>query len=266
VNSDEGEQKVSVQLDLSGKTAVITGGARGIGAAISLLYASAGAKVVIAHLPIPQDVDGARKVKEKIISAGGICVCMEADVTSHEQMESLARACSRDLGGVDILVNSAGFTRQAGLEQLTVEAWRQGVDVNLSGAFIATRAVVSQMISRKSGRIIYIGSAGSITGGGGSAAYSAAKAGINGLVRALSKELAPCGITVNAILPAIIETDLLRDRQPDPTKRQDYTKRIPVGRLGQPEDVAYMALFLATPLSGYISGQNIIVDGGSTYA
>ncbi len=257
---------MSVDLDLSGKTAVVTGGARGIGAAISVLFAAAGAKVVVGHLPIPQDVEGARAVKERIDAAGGSCVCMEADITSAEQMESLARACEKDLGGIDILVNSAGFTRPAGVEKLTVEAWRQGIDVNLSGAYVATHAVVPQMLGRKHGRIIYIGSAGSITGGGGSAAYSAAKAGINGLVRALSKELAPKGITVNAILPAIIETDLLKDRQPDPTKRQEYTKRIPVGRLGQPEDVAYMALFLATELAGYISGQNIIVDGGSTYA
>ncbi len=191
---------------------------------------------------------------------------MEADITSPEQMEALALNCKKQFGGVDILVNSAGFTRAAKMDELSVDSWRQGIDVNLSGAFIASRAVVPQMVSRKGGRIIYIGSAGSITGGGGSAAYSAAKAGINGLVRALSKELAPRGITVNAILPAIIETDLLRDRQPDPAKRNDYIKRIPVGRLGQPEDVAYMALFLATSFAGYVSGQNIIVDGGSTYA
>ena len=114
---------------------------------------------------------------------------LEADITSAEQMESLTRVCEKDLSGVDILVNSAGFTRTAGMEQLSVEAWRQSIDVNLSGAFVATRAVVPQMLRRGGGRIIYIGSAGSITGGGGSAAYSAAKAGINGLVRALSREL-----------------------------------------------------------------------------
>jgi 3-oxoacyl-[acyl-carrier protein] reductase len=257
---------VSVELDLSGTTAVITGGARGIGAAISILYASAGAKVVVAHLPIPQDVEGAREVQKRITESGGTCVCREADITSPEQMEALALDCKEKLGGIDILVNSAGFTRPARIDELSVDAWRQGIEVNLSGAFIATRAVVPHMISRKRGRVIYIGSAGSITGGGGSASYSAAKAGINGLVRELSKELAPRGITVNAILPAIIETDLLRDRQPDPEKRNDFIKRIPVGRLGQPEDVAYMALFLATSFAGYISGQNIIVDGGSTYA
>ena len=257
---------MSVELDLSGKTAVVTGGARGIGAAISVLYASAGARVVVCHLPIPRDVEGARAVREQISIAGGACQCVEADITSPEQMAKLALNCKEEFGGIDILVNSAGFTRPSKIDELGIDAWRQGIEVNLSGAFYATRAIVPHMISGKQGRIIYIGSAGSITGGGGSASYSAAKAGINGLVRALSKELAPRGITVNAILPAIIETDLLRDRQPDSARRNDYIKRIPVGRLGQPEDVAYMALFLASPSAGYISGQNIIVDGGSTYA
>jgi NAD(P)-dependent dehydrogenase (short-subunit alcohol dehydrogenase family) len=121
------------------------------------------------------------------------------------------------------------------------------------------------MISRGEGRIIYIGSAGSITGGGGSAAYSAAKAGINGLVRALSKELAPQGITVNAVLPALIETDLLRDKEPDLQKRKKYIDRIPVGRFGTPEDVAYTVMFLASEYAGFITGQNIIVDGGATF-
>jgi 3-oxoacyl-[acyl-carrier protein] reductase len=259
------ERKVDVTFDLTGKTAIVTGGARGIGAAISVLYAAAGANVVIGHLPIPEDIEGAKRVEERIQDSAGTCATFEADVTAPEQMSALCERCVELFGGIDILVNSAGFTRPTKIEDLTADAWRKGIDVNLSGAFYATSAVVRHMIARKQGRIIYIGSAGSITGGGGSAPYSAAKAGINGLVRAMSKELAPRGITVNAILPALIETDLLRDRQPNPEKRNQYIERIPVGRLGQPEDVAYLALFLACPFAGYISGQNIIVDGGSTY-
>lgn len=257
---------MSVQLDLSGRTALVTGGARGIGAEICRIYALAGANVIVAHLPVALDVEGARMVREDIEGGGGRCICVEADVTCPDQMDALVKRCSQEFDPIDILVNSAGFARPAGIDELTVDGWRQGIEVNLTGAYIATRAVARQMAARRQGRIIYIGSAGSITGGGGSASYSAAKAGINGLVRALSKELAPQGITVNAILPAIIETDLLRERQPDPEKRKEYIKRIPVGRLGQPEDVAYLALFLASALSSYISGQNIIVDGGSTYA
>ena len=164
-----------------------------------------------------------------------------------------------------ILVNSAGYTRQLNIENLTADSWKNLIEVNLSGAFYASRAASKYMLSRGAGRIIFIGSAGAITGGGGSAAYSAAKAGINGLVRALSKELAPQGITVNAILPALIETDLLRDREPDPQKRNKFIERIPIGRFGTPEDVGNLVVFLASEKAGFITGQHIIIDGGSTY-
>jgi len=253
-------------MRLSGKTAIVTGGARGIGAAVSTTFASAGANVVIDYLPTGQDLEGLKLVEEKLRRCGGAYDTFAGDVTSAEAMEELCRKAADRFGGIDILVNSAGFTKPMGYEETSIDLWRTGIEVNLSGAFYATRAAARYMIERREGRIIYIGSAGSITGGGGSVSYAAAKAGINGLVRALSKELAPRGITVNAILPALIETDLLRDRQPDPLKRGEYIKRIPVGRLGQPEDVAFLALFLASGCAGYITGQNILVDGGATYA
>jgi 3-oxoacyl-[acyl-carrier protein] reductase len=255
-----------VDINLSGKTAIVTGGARGIGAAISLLFASASANVVIDYLPNAEDIEGLKHLEEKLNSSGGSYFSFAGDITSSDAMEELCREAARRFGGIDILVNSAGFTKPLGYEETSVDFWRTGIEVNLSGAFYATRAAARYMVEKREGRIIYIGSAGSITGGGGSVSYAAAKAGINGLVRALSKELAPRGITVNAILPALIETDLLRDRQPDPQKRNEYIKRIPVGRLGQPDDVAHLALFLASGCASYITGQNIIVDGGATYA
>lgn len=255
-----------MDLCLSGKTAIVTGGARGIGAAVSATFAAAGADVVVDYLPTPQDLDGLRRLEEQLRGSGGSYDTFAGDVSSAEDMEALCAKAADRYGGIDILVNCAGFTKPMGLEEISVDEWKAGLDVNLSGAFYATRAAVGRMAGKGAGRVIYIGSAGSITGGGGSASYAAAKAGINGMVRALSKELAPRGITVNAILPALIETDLLRDRQPDPRKRADYIKRIPVGRLGQPQDVAYLALFLASAYAGYITGQNILVDGGATYA
>lgn len=254
-----------MNLDFKGKTAVITGGSSGIGAAISVLFASCGANVMIDYLPVEKDIEGLRRVEEEIRDNGGVCEAFAGDVTSPEAMDELCSTTVNRFGSLDILVNSAGFTTPAKVAELNEELWRRGIDVNLSGAFFATRSAQAYMISRGSGRIIYIGSAGSITGGGGSAAYSAAKAGINGLVRALSKELAPKGITVNAVLPALIETDLLRDKEPDPEKRNKYIERIPVGRFGTPEDVAYTVLFLASEYAGFITGQNIIVDGGATY-
>jgi 3-oxoacyl-[acyl-carrier protein] reductase len=254
-----------MNLDFEGKTAIVTGGSRGIGAAISALLAESGANVMIDYLPIEKDIEGLKQVEKQIRDTGGVFDSFAGDVTSPEAMEDLCSKTLDHFGSLDILVNSAGFTVPAGIGDLSATMWESGIEVNLSGAYYATRAACRHMLSQGAGRIIYIGSAGSITGGGGSAAYSAAKAGINGLVRALSKELAPQGITVNAVLPALIETDLLRDKEPDPEKRNKYIERIPVGRLGTPEDVAYMVLFLASEYAGFITGQNIIVDGGSTY-
>jgi 3-oxoacyl-[acyl-carrier protein] reductase len=254
-----------MNLDFKAKTAIVTGGSRGIGAAVSTLLAESGANVMIDYLPVERDIDGLKQVEKQIRENGGVVDSFAGDITSPEAMEDLCRFTLDRFGSLDILVNSAGFTSPAGIRELSAELWKSGIEVNLSGAFYATRAAAQYMISRGAGRIIYIGSSGSITGGGGSAAYSAAKAGINGLVRALSKELAPQGITVNAVLPALIETDLLKDREPDPEKRNKKIVRIPVGRFGTPEDVAYMVLFLASEYAGYITGQNIIVDGGSTY-
>jgi len=254
-----------MNLDFKTKTAIVTGGSCGIGAAISTLLAESGANVMIDYLPIEKDVEGLKQVEKQIRDNGGIVDSFAADVTSPKAMEDLCNKTLDRFGSLDILVNSAGFTSPAGIKELSSDMWKKGIEVNLSGAYYATKAASHYMISQGAGRIIYIGSAGSITGGGGSAAYSAAKAGINGLVRALSKELAPGGITVNAVLPALIETDLLRDKEPDPEKRNKYIDRIPVGRFGTPEDVAHMVLFLASEFAGFITGQNIIVDGGSTY-
>ena len=254
-----------MNLEFKGKTVIVTGGSRGIGAAISVLFASSGANVMIDYLPVDKDIEGLKQVEQEIRDNSGVVDSIAANVTSPEAMESMCAKTLDRFGSLDILVNSAGFTSPAKVQNLSPDLWKSGIDVNLSGAFYATHAACRHMISQGAGRIIYIGSAGSITGGGGSAAYSAAKAGINGLVRALSKELAPQGITVNAVLPALIETDLLRDKEPDPEKRNKYIERIPVGRFGTPQDVAYTVLFLASEYAGFITGQNIIVDGGSTY-
>ncbi|MBN1836992.1 MAG: SDR family oxidoreductase [Spirochaetales bacterium] len=254
-----------MKIDLTGKTAVVTGGSRGIGAAVCRGLAEAGARLVIDYLPNERDMAGLEQLEGHLKARGLEYESFAGDVTVPEEMEELCRLAITRFGGLDILVHCAGFTAPKSFGELDVEQWRMNIDVNLTGAFYVTRSAAGPMIARGSGRIIYIGSAGSITGGGGSAAYSAAKAGINGLVRALSKELAPRGITVNAVLPALIETDLLKDRAPDPAKREEYVKRVPVGRLGTPQDVAWLVLFLASEEAGFITAQNIIVDGGATY-
>jgi 3-oxoacyl-[acyl-carrier protein] reductase len=254
-----------MNLDLKNKTAIVTGGSRGIGAAISILLAKSGAKVMVDYLPIESDIEGLRQVEAHIHDSGGRVESFAGDISSPQDMADLCAKTMDCFGSIDILVNCAGFIDPAGILDHSPVMWQKGIAVNLSGAYYLTHAAAPYMLPKGAGRIIYIGSAGAITGGGGSAAYSAAKAGINGLVRALSKELAPKGITVNAVLPALIETDLFKNREPDPEIRKKYVNRIPIGRFGTPEDVAYMVLFLASEYAGYITGQQIIVDGGSTY-
>jgi len=254
-----------MRFDFTNKTVLVTGGARGIGAATSTLFARTGAHVMIDYIPIERDIEGLKEVEDSLCAMNASYATFAGDITSPEEMEELCKVTVDKFGSLDILVNSAGLTTSVNIEKLSCDLWRRGIEVNLSGAYYITHFAAQYMISQKAGRIIYIGSAGSITGGGGSAFYSSSKAGINGLVRALSKELAPIGITVNAVLPALIDTDLLRDKEPDPEKRKDYIKRIPVGRFGEPEDVAYTVLFLASEYAGFITGQNIIVDGGATF-
>ena len=248
-----------MNFDFKGKTAVITGASRGIGATISLMFAEAGANVMMS------DISDLNKTKEQIIEKGGIVEAFTADITKPEEMEALCKKTVDIFSKIDILVNCPGILSPMQFNKITTDIWKKGIDVNLSGAFYIAKYASGSMITQKYGRIIFIGSAGSITGGGGVAYYAAAKAGINGLVRSLSKELAPLGITVNSVLPALIDTDMLRERQPNLEKRTECIKRIPVGRLGKPEDVAYAVLFLASEYASYITGQNILVDGGCTY-
>ena len=254
-----------MKLELKDKAAIVTGGSRGIGAAISISLARSGVKVIVNHLPTDRDTEGFTDVQKEIGSFGGKCISVPGDITDTRFCEQLCKTAVESFGRLDILVNSAGFLIPLESTEITDELWKNGIEVNLSAAFYVTRAALEYMKPAGAGRIIFIGSSGAITGGGGSAFYSAAKAGINGLVRNLSKELAPKGITVNSVLPALIETDMLRDRQPDPEKRNAMISRVPVGRLGKPEDVANLVSFLASDQASFICGQHIIVDGGSTY-
>jgi 3-oxoacyl-[acyl-carrier protein] reductase len=248
-----------MNFDFKGQTAVITGASRGIGATISVLLAGAGANVMISDIGDLSETEG--QIRKK----GGIVETFTADITKPREMEALSKKTVEIFANIDILINCPGILNPMQFNEISTDLWKKGIEVNLSGAFYIAKYASKTMIAKKSGRIIFIGSAASITGGGGVVYYAVAKAGINGLVRSLSKELAPLGITVNSILPALIDTDMLRERQPNPEKRKECVKRIPVGRLGKPEDVAYAVLFLASEYASYITGQNILVDGGSTF-
>jgi len=215
----------------------------------------AGARVAVNHLPIERDEVGFKQIHETVAEFGGTCMSLPGDITDPKVCEEKCRKTADEFESLDIIVHSAGYMGTASTEETTNKIWETGLSVNLSAAFHLTRAAILYLTKKPGGRIIFIGSAGAITGGGGAPFYYAAKAGINGLVRYLSKDLAPKGITVNAVLPILIETDMLRERFSDPENRKAVLTRIVVGRLGQPEDVANLKLFLAFGQAGYICGQ-----------
>jgi len=167
-------------------------------------------------------------------------------------------------GRLDNLVYCAGFTSPKSFLELEADEWRRVADINLTGAFIAAHAAIPAMKARGSGSIALVGSAAVFTGGGGRADYVSAKAGLEGLNRAITKEFAPFGIRCNLVHPSLIATDLLTQRHPDPAAREKLAAGVPLRRLGQPEDVAHMVLFLLSDLASYVTGQSILVDGGRT--
>jgi 3-oxoacyl-[acyl-carrier protein] reductase len=228
--------------DLSGRVAIVTGGARGIGAATARRFRKDGARVVVWDLVA---ADGVRAV----------------DVTNAEAVAEAARETADREGGIDILINNAGIVDDDFAESLTLDSWDNVVKVNLTGTFIPCRALIPHFRARKRGRIINTSSV-SAFGNRGQANYSASKAGVIGLTRTLALELARDGITVNCVAPGIIQTDMVA-RVP-PKVLEKFAARIPLGRFGAPEDIAALHAFLASDDAAFITGQTIVCDGGLT--
>jgi 3-oxoacyl-[acyl-carrier protein] reductase len=243
-----------LNIDLKGKVAIVTGGAKGIGAGIAAVLSEAGAKVYCADI-----FAGQSKNEEGLADINAV------DVTNAEQLQNLADKIEKKHGSIDIMVTSAGTTTVSPIEKLSHDEWQRIININLTGSFNAVKAVVPAMLRKGAGVIVMIGSAAIIAGGGGGVHYAASKSGLEGLNRALTKELAPRGIRTNLIHPSLIDTELLRQRHPDPEVRSKIAKEVPLGRLGKTEDIAYLTAFLASDLSGYIAGQSFFVDGGRTF-
>ncbi len=242
-----------VTIDLTGKVAFVTGSTRGIGLAIARALHGAGAKVAI----VGREAERARAVAAEL---GERTAGVGCDVAVAEQVEAALTSAEAALGPVDVLVNNAGLTRDNILLRLTEADWDLVLDANLKGAFHTMRVTIKGMMKRRSGRIINIGSIVGLTGNKGQANYAASKAGLVGFTKSVAKEYAGRGILANCIAPGYIETDMTSGL-PDAAKAT-LLQDIALGRLGRPEDVAGAALFLASDLAAYITGQVLVVDGG----
>jgi 3-oxoacyl-[acyl-carrier protein] reductase len=247
------DRPMSTTIDLTGKTAFVTGSTRGIGLAIARTLHSAGAKVAIVGRDARRAQDIAAELGDR--AAGASC-----DVAVANQVEAAMAAAEAALGPIDILVNNAGLTRDNILLRLTDADWDAVLDANLKGAFHTTRVAIKGMMKRRAGRIVNITSIVGLIGNKGQANYAASKAGLIGFTKSVAKEYASRGILVNCIAPGFIETDMT-GALPD-AARASLLQSIALGRLGRPEEVAAVVLFLVSDLAGYITGQVLVVDGG----
>ena len=243
-------------MKLSNRIALVTGASRGIGKAICLAFASEGADIVALDVK----AEWLEETTREIEAGGRKCLALAADVSKHSEVRQAVDAALGQMGRVDILVNNAGITRDNLLLRMSEAEWDAVLSVNLKGAFNCTRAVVRAMVKQRYGRIINISSIIGLRGNAGQANYAASKAGLIGLTKASAQELASRQITVNAIAPGFIETQMTQKIPEESRKR--LLELIPQKKLGQPEDVARLAVFLASDDASYITGEVIRVDGG----
>lgn len=245
-------------VDLSGKVALVTGASQGIGLQIALALGNRGAKVAC----VARNAEKLAETVKAITEAGGQAEAFPCDVTSRESVDQLIDKIADDWGKLDILVNNAGVTRDNLLPRMTDEEWDTVINTNLRGMFLFSRAASRHMMRARFGRIINISSVSGIMGNPGQTNYSASKAGMIGFTRSLSRELAGRKVTINAVCPGFIETEMTKAM--GPVVQDEVKKRIPAKRMGKAEEIADAVLFLASDQAAYITGQVLTVDGGMT--
>jgi 3-oxoacyl-[acyl-carrier protein] reductase len=244
-----------VTPDLAGRVALVTGASRGIGRAIALQLAASGARVVAAAR-----ANNADDTVSAIRAAGGEAIAVAVDVTQSADVDAMTRTALERFGQIDILVSNAGIARDQLMLRMKREDWDEVLSTNLTGTFLCAQSVLKPMLKQRRGRIICVSSVVGQMGNPGQANYAASKAGIIGFAKALAREVASRQVTVNAVAPGLIDTDMTRELTTD--AREDWSARIPLGRLGTPDDVAAAVLFLASDAAAYITGQVLAVNGG----
>jgi len=251
------------ELDLGGKISVITGGTSGIGLEIVKTFVRHNSNVIF----IGRDQKKGKEISGDLDDPQGIrCVFMKCDVGEYKEVKSTCEKIIDEFGKVDILVPNAGTEFTESINEIKIEHWKKVIDVNLGGPFYFIRYCIDSMLAQKKGNIIIIGSAVSLSGAGGGMHYPASKAGLKGISARVNYELLSSGIRANIISPGVIDTPMLRKKYPDTRENNEILRsQIPAGRLGIPADIANLALFFASDLSGYICGQDVIVDGGRTF-
>lgn len=249
------DKPFSAGLDFDGRTALVTGGASGIGFAVARQLAELGAKIAIADV----NIEGAKSAASKL--DGSEVMVVEVDVRDPEDTANMVDAVVTKFGKLDILVHSAGIGIEKSFLETTAEEWQRLIDIDLSGTFYCAQAAARHMVENGYGRIVSLASTAGIRGGTGRAAYGSAKGGVIALTKVMAVELAPYGITANALAPGAIETELVARMHSDETRRV-YRAGIPLDRYGTPDETAFCAIFLASEQAGYITGHILGIDGG----